>query len=98
MTYRLSAAADADLVQIYLDGAVRFGLDAAERYQAGLLNALDLIGANPRLGRLHTDLVPPMRAHPHRAHLVLYDLDDDGQPIIRRVVAARQNWRALLDA
>jgi toxin ParE1/3/4 len=97
MSYRLSAAADADLVDIYLDGVLRFGVDAAERYQAGLLRALSLIGENPGLGRLHDELVPPMRAHPHRAHLILYDLDADDAPvIIRRIVAQRRNWRALL--
>lgn len=96
MTYLISKEAESDLVEIYLYGDESFGTEAAERYVSDLLHVFDLIAANPRIARERREFKPPMRLHPHKAHIIFYDLDEIERPIIRRVVAARTNWTEAL--
>ena len=45
--YRLAPEAEADLYRIWLYGAQRWGLDAADDYQRALHERFDAIAANP---------------------------------------------------
>ena len=91
--YRLSESAAESLENIFNHTLHRFGLAKAKDYGNSLLNTLDIIAENPELGRLHSDLSPPARVHPHREHVLMYILDDEGIPLITRIYNARQNWK-----
>jgi toxin ParE1/3/4 len=92
MGYRLSRAADEDLVIILIDGEREFGLSRAERYVRGMRRCFELLGANPRLAQERPDIAPGLRVFPHRSHLVLYVSDDKGDVLVLRVRHQREDW------
>lgn len=91
--YRLSKRAAETLGDIFNHTLENFGLAQAQDYAKSLLNTFDLLADNPALGRLHSDLSPPARVHPHREHVLLYILDENGLPFIIQIYNARQNWK-----
>lgn len=91
--YKLSRRAAETLDDIFKHSIRQFGSAQAQLYAKSLLSTFDLIADNPELGRLHNDLSPPARVHPHREHILLYILDDDGLPLITQIYSARQNWK-----
>ncbi|NKX44136.1 type II toxin-antitoxin system RelE/ParE family toxin [Roseicyclus persicicus] len=94
--WRVSREAEQDLQEIWLYGSARWSPEQAERYYDELLALFGRVSAFPRLGRaVWQKSGRPMRLHPYRAHIVLYRVDEDGV-LILRVLAARQDWLALL--
>jgi toxin ParE1/3/4 len=89
--YRTSSAADQDIIDIYVQGAALFGRAQAERYHQNLARIFTLLAANPRMARLRTGFTPPVRLHPHQAHLIAY-VEDDAGILVLRVLHARQDW------
>jgi toxin ParE1/3/4 len=92
MSFRLSARAEADLVDIYLYGVAEFGLRQAEAYQDRLDHAIELIGLNPKLARLRLEIDPPVRVHRVQAHIIIYHIDDDDTVRILRVRHGNEDW------
>ncbi|MEJ1161388.1 type II toxin-antitoxin system RelE/ParE family toxin [Prosthecomicrobium sp. N25] len=92
MGYRLTAAADEDLVRILLEGDREFGFERAVRYVRKINDIFDLIARNPRLARERNEISPGLRAHPHRSHLILYVIDDSDEVLIVRVRHLREDW------
>ncbi|MEP5732214.1 MAG: type II toxin-antitoxin system RelE/ParE family toxin [Sulfitobacter sp.] len=92
MTFRLSARAQTDLIDIYLYGVERFGLRQAEGYQDKIEQVIALIAANPELARLREEITPPVRIHPVEAHIIVYLVDDNRDVRILRVRHGRENW------
>jgi toxin ParE1/3/4 len=93
MPLKLSQEADEDLRRIYLYGAEVHGLDAADRYAARLRKALDLIADNPRMARRREELDGDVRAHPVRAHIIVYEIGSDDEVIVLRVRHGREDWQ-----
>ena len=93
MSYRLSRAADADLVRVYAESYVRFGPNQADAYNDRLFAAFDLIAANPAIARERTEYAPPVRIHPVGTHVVVYVETDEGVLIVR-VRHGREDWRS----
>ncbi|MEM1132935.1 MAG: type II toxin-antitoxin system RelE/ParE family toxin [Pseudomonadota bacterium] len=91
MTYRLSKKADEDIIRIYLDGAEQFGVAQADAYHASLERSFDFLAENPRAAREREELSPAFRAHPHKAHVILYRVEERGIFIVR-VRHAREDW------
>jgi toxin ParE1/3/4 len=71
MRLEFSVAAEQDLIQIYLYGAVNFGTDQAELYYAGLQRTFDMLLAQPRLAKEHRKFTPPVRIHFHKSHVII---------------------------
>ncbi|MEM9578042.1 MAG: type II toxin-antitoxin system RelE/ParE family toxin [Pseudomonadota bacterium] len=94
MNYRLSAKAEADLVQIYIDGVTEFGVTQAEAYQDKIDQTIELIANNPEMARLREEISPPVRIHPVHAHVIVYLVDDNRMVRILRVRHGRENWPA----
>ena len=92
MSYRLSRKAQDDIIAIYLEGARLFGISQAESYHTGLERCLDLIAAAPEMARERLEILPPVRIHPFRMHIIIYVIGDDGTPFILRVRHAREDW------
>ena len=94
MAYRLSQAADNDLISLYLEGAMRFGLAQADRYHESLARAFRFLAEHPKAARERTEINPPVRCHPHGAHMIIYLIDGDGDAYILRVRHAREDWES----
>lgn len=92
MSVTFSTVADDDLQRVYIGGVESFGVAQAERYVAGLRDACRLIGDFPRLARLRTEIAPPIRAHPYRSHVIVYDIAEDEHVLIQRIRHGREDW------
>lgn len=92
MGFRLSVAAEEDIIGIAEQGVRLFGFMQAGRYHDDLFALFDLIAANPRMARERLELSPPMRIHPFKAHLVVYKIEDDGDILIVRVRHGHEDW------
>lgn len=91
MTYRLTSAAEMDLIQLYLFGRDRFGFQQAESYYADLNYTFGLLADYPGMGRLRKELSPPMHTLPFRSHVIFYQVEGEGLLIVR-VRHASEDW------
>ena len=91
MGFRLTQAADEDVIGIFHSGLVQFGLEQADSYHDALFDVFDLIANNPRMGRERAELTPPVRVHPFRSHIILYMIED-ADVLIVRVRHAHEDW------
>lgn len=92
MSYRLTRQARIDLAAIYRDGSRRFGTAVADEYLDGFFRTASLLASFPQAARERSEIVPPMRAHPYRSHLILYRIEDETDIVIVRVPHGRQDW------
>lgn len=90
-SYRFTKPATDDLVTIYLAGLEQFGVAQADRYHDGLERMFAFLAQTPRAARMREELDPPVRAHPFKAHIIIYDETDDGI-LILRVRHGREDW------
>ena len=93
--WTLRPAAKADLSEIWLHGADKWGVEQAERYSDSLLAVFDLLADFPELARERGEFTPPVRIHPSGSHLVIYRSERQGIEIIR-VLHAHQNLMVFL--
>ena len=91
MRYRLSRNAEDDLIAIYRTGAQAFGISQAESYFAGLEEAFAFLAAYPRAARERLEIDPPVRAHPHKSHLIVYIIEET-DILVLRIRHAREDW------
>ena len=90
--FRLTRAAVNDLTAIFLEGIGQFGLPQADAYHEGLSAIFAFLADYPRAARLREEISPPVRVHPYKAHLVIYDVGDEDEVIILRVRHGREDW------
>ena len=91
----LRPAAEADLSEIWLNGAERWGVEQADRYADGLFAVFDLLAEFPNMAREREEFSPPVRIHSSGSYLVIYRLEGQAVEIIR-VLQAHQNLTAYL--
>ncbi|BCH09381.1 hypothetical protein MesoLj131c_36390 [Mesorhizobium sp. 131-3-5] len=92
MGFRLSLAAEEDIIGIAEQRVRLFGGVQARQYHDELFAIFDLIAASPRMARERLELSPPMRIHPFKAHLVVYRIEVDGDVFIVRVRHGHEDW------
>lgn len=95
MTYRTTTRANQDIIDLYVAGSVQFGMGQADKYHLGLLQAFDLLAANPFLARLRPEYDPPTRLYRYRAHMIAY-VEDEAGILVVRVLHGRQDWESAL--
>lgn len=95
MIYRTTLRADADIIDLFAQGAARYGVSHAENYLQGLIAVFGLLAANPLMARERAEFDPPVRLHPYRAHLIVYKERRD-ELLIIRVLHGREDWRRHL--
>ena len=83
MAVRFTALAEADIIDSYLYGFENFGRDQADRYEAGLGQAINVIAANPSIAAERREYDPPVRVHHHAKHYVVYLIENDDILILR---------------
>ena len=93
MAFRLSRGARQDIIDIYLHSEEAFGEAQADRYIADLESTFAFLAAHPMAARERVELIPPVRIHPYRAHLIVYRLDGD-DVLILRLRHGRADWHA----
>lgn len=94
MSYRLTAKAEEGILRIFIEGAQLFGVNQSELYHQELAHLFDLIAANPQIARERTEISPPVRVRPHKAHLIVYLIEEGGDVLIIRVRHAHEDWES----
>jgi toxin ParE1/3/4 len=89
--FRLSRKAEDDIIEVYLAGARDFGVEQAERYHAGLREMFAFLAEHPRAARERTEIVPPVRIHPYKAHVIVYVIEEE-DVLFLRVRHGREDW------
>jgi toxin ParE1/3/4 len=95
MQVMLRPLAEADLSNIWNYTEETWGKRQASEYFAALDRMLHSIVGFPEIARLRAEFDPPVRIHPFRKHLIIYQIDGD-QIDVMRVLNARSNWTAIL--
>lgn len=93
MGYYLTRKAEEDIVDIFLRGAVTFGIHQAEIYHDLLASAFQMLSENPLVAFERTELSPPVRIYPFKSHLIVYTIDNGGDIFIVRVRHGHEDWR-----
>lgn len=92
MGFRLSRAAENDLVEIAEMGLRLFGERQARKYHDELFEIFELIAANPQMARMRPELSPPVRIHPFKAHLIVYLEQPSGEVLFIRIRHGHEDW------
>jgi toxin ParE1/3/4 len=87
----LSQAAQRDIDAIYAYGLQSFGRSVADAYSKQLLDLLDLLQDNPRMGLERTEFKKVMRTLRYRSHIIFYRLSQRGLKVLR-ILHISQNW------
>ncbi len=75
-------------------GMRSFGETQARRYHRDLFRTFALIAEFPQIARERTELSPPVRIHPHKAHLIVYIVHDKDDVLILRIRHGHEDWAA----
>ena len=94
MAYTLSRKAEDDLIEIYIEGASRFGVDQADYYHRKIGRMIELLSENPRIARERDEISPPVRIHPFQSHLIVYSVDGSNDIFIIRIRHAHEDWQS----
>jgi toxin ParE1/3/4 len=92
--YFLSTDAEEDIQDIYIFTEEKWGEEQAREYVFGLYEAFDLIGDNPRIGRLRRELGADVRSLPHASHVVFF-MELQGEAAIVRVLHKSRDFPDL---
>ncbi len=83
MRFKKTIQTDSDLVQIYIYGHHKFGMDQAEEYYTELDETFQFLADNPLVCPQRIEFVPPVRIHHHGRHLIVYVVKDDHILVVR---------------
>jgi toxin ParE1/3/4 len=83
--WRLSKAAQEDLVDMHAHGLATFGERQAEQYLADIERTFELLAIFPQMAREQTEFAVPIRVHHHGSHYISY-MAAQNQILIVRVV------------
>ena len=91
--WQLTRHAADDIVQIYLQGLEAFGATQADAYHIALEQLFEFLARYPRAARERHEITPPVRAHPYKAHLIVYEILPDDRILVLRIRHAREDWQ-----
>jgi toxin ParE1/3/4 len=87
--YRLRPRALADLDEIWAYTVETWSVEQAERYLAGLGNALEALAERPQIGRTRDDLHPGLLVSSYAKHLIFYLVAKWGVDVVRVLHGSR---------
>lgn len=93
MGYSLTVQAEADFNHIYDLGITDFGVTQGDAYAAGLKRIFTFLSDFPRAARERTELSRSVRAHPYKAHIIVYEIVGEDIVVIR-IRHSREDWLA----
>ena len=82
-TFQVRQAADEDLLDIFIYGCEKFGIDTAEAYIYALEAGFQRLTEHPKLGRSINQTIEGIRALPVVSHVIYYRVTDTAIDIIR---------------
>ena len=91
--YHLTESARNDVLAISIFTIETFGEAQARRYHQGLETAFRFLAENPEAARERVEIDPPVRAHPYQAHMIIYEINNDNEVVILRVVHGSSDWQ-----
>ena len=91
MRLEVSARAKKDIDLILIYGIENFGERQAREYKDELLDLLDLVALQPKMGIEKQGLKKPLRAMLFHNHIVFYRIGR-GKVRIFRILHSKQNW------
>lgn len=91
----LTAEAERDLIDIYLEGLERYGLRQAEAYQDLLATKLGTLTDNPSFGSDYGNIRPSLRRSESVAHSIYYRTSQDGILVLRILYKSMDPGRHL---
>ena len=80
--YKLSPAAEEDLVAIFIRGLGEWGLERADNFQNELISTFHLLAQQPGIGR-EVSILPTTRRHEVLPYVVFYTTEPYGVRIVR---------------
>ncbi|MBL4853476.1 MAG: type II toxin-antitoxin system RelE/ParE family toxin [Robiginitomaculum sp.] len=89
--YRISKAAQADLIKIAQYGDENYGIERSNQFRDQLKKQFEILAQNPRLFRERWELSPPVRICPFKPYVILYKITQ-AEIIIVRVRHEREDW------
>ena len=96
MNYQLTKKAEEDLISIAERGIELFGEQQAQFYHDALFELFEVISENPKMARERVELSPPVRIHPFKAHVIIYQILGNTIFIIR-IRHGREDWLSNTD-
>lgn len=94
MRLDLSKAAQRDIDEMHAYGLKVFGRTVADDYSRQLLDLLDVLQENPRMGIVRAGFKAELRTLRYRSHLVFYRISQRGIRI-QRILHGSQNWSVM---
>ena len=94
-SYRLTQRAEAEIMDIFLEGIEQFGVQQARRYKDEMAHCFQLLADTPHMGRPASAIGEGVHRHEHKSHVILYEPTDDGV-LILAVVHGRSVLRLKL--
>jgi toxin ParE1/3/4 len=91
----LSPEARIDFTDILIDTELRWGTNQRDRYAAKLVEAIDVLGEYPAIGRRRAELHPDLRSHPAGEHTLFYRVKESSVEIVRILHQHADAARAL---
>ena len=80
--YKLSPAAENDLIEIYVRGLSEWGTNKADQYHDQLIATFHLLAENPEIGRT-TKIRPNLQRHEVMPYIIFYSKENYGVRITR---------------
>lgn len=96
-SYRYARQADRDLASLIEHSIVAWGEQVADKYVLGLFDRLDMLAANPSLGREYSHILPGLLRYEHRSHSVYFQRERTGVLVIRILGAAQDPMLHIQD-
>ena len=88
---RLTPNAQADLAAIWTYTAQTCSVAQADAYVTGIRKTLGLLLDTPEIARERHEIVPPVRIHRHRSHLIVYQIEAPFLDVIR-IRHTHEDW------
>lgn len=95
MQFRVSAAAQRDLEEIFLYWAKRVSQETADRVIERIIERFPLLGAYPGIGRFCPEIAAKVRCFPAGKYLIYFQVSSKHIDILHVFHGARDQARAL---
>ena len=90
--YRFTKQAQKDIQRLIEQGWEQFGIKQAANYFDELEKIFELLAENPNMARLRKELNPPVRVHPFKSHVIVFEETDSAEILILTLRHGRENW------